>query len=405
MRTRQDLIEEFSTFVQFEGDRFSAWVAEPRLRRSMERTVADGNKSDGNKSDGNRKDSKREGESFWALYWHKVWRGGEGLRVTLAREHLVAYVQEPCYWTALRTAEGFGAGQADCFQMAIAQIDKVLKGFDAQQGFNFKAYAGATLGSLMREGLRLQQEVNICTDWALLRKLSQKRLGEALLNAGLGTDVIAAYTLVWQGFKLLYAPKQETGTRKLPKPDAGTLGAIADYYNGQRQAPAERMTGEAVEKALLASAKAGRAYLYPSLVSMNAPKPGQDAGEWLDDLAETAAGGETDSLLTEMIAGEEEEERRNQWIAIDRVLREAMASLDEEGRSLLRFYYVEHLTQQEMATRLSIQQYTVSRRLTRARDNLLKALATWSQDALHISPTSDVLKGMGGALEEWLGGL
>jgi RNA polymerase sigma factor (sigma-70 family) len=394
MRTRQDLIEEFSTFVQFEGDRFSAWVAEPRLRRSMERTVADSK---------DKKDGKREGESFWALYWHKVWRGGEGLRVTLAREHLVSYVQEPCYWTALRTAEGFGAGQADCFQMAIAQFDKVLKGFDAQQGFNFKAYAGATLGSLMREGLRQQQEVNICTDWALLRKLSQKRLGEALLNAGLGTDVIAAYTLVWQGFKLLYAPKQETGTRKLPKPDAGTLGAIADYYNSQRQA--ERLRAEDVEKALLASAKAGRAYLYPSLVSMNAPKPGQDAGEWLDDLAETAAGGETDSLLAEMIAGEEEAERRNQWTAIDQVLRAAMADLDEEGRSLLRFYYVEHLTQQEMATRLGIQQYTVSRRLTRSRDNLLKALATWSKDVLHISPTSDVLKGMGGALEEWLGAL
>jgi RNA polymerase sigma factor (sigma-70 family) len=394
MRTRQDLIEEFSTFVQFEGDRFSAWVAEPRLRRSMERTVADSQ---------DKKEGKREGESFWALYWHKVWRGGEGLRVRLAREHLVAYVQEPCYWTALRTAEGFGAGQADCFQMAIAQFDKVLKGFDAQQGFNFKAYAGATLGSLMREGLRQQQEVNICTDWALLRKLSQKRLGEALLNAGLGTDVIAAYTLVWQGFKLLYAPKQETGTRKLPKPDAGTLGAIADYYNSQRQA--ERLRAEDVEKALLASAKAGRAYLYPSLVSMNAPKPGQDAGEWLDDLAETAAGGETDSLLAEMIAGEEEAERRNQWTAIDQVLRAAMADLDEEGRSLLRFYYVEHLTQQEMATRLGIQQYTVSRRLTRSRDNLLKALATWSKDVLHISPTSDVLKGMGGALEEWLGAL
>ena len=71
-------------------------------------------------------------------------------------------------------------------------------------------------------------------------------------------------------------------------------------------------------------------------------------------------------------------------------------------QALLQMYYGQALTQQQMAAALAMQQYTVSRRLSRARESLLTALARWSQDSLHISLTLDVLSYTSTVLEEWL---
>jgi RNA polymerase sigma factor (sigma-70 family) len=248
---------------------------------------------------------------------------------------------------------------------------------------------------LIRETLRQRQEVDICTDWGLLRKVSQKRLTEALQNAGLATGAIASYVLAWNCFKLIYVPKQVSASRKLPKPEPETWGAIARLYN-QEQSGAGA-TPEQMEKYLATCAKAARAYLYPNVVSINTPKPGQDSGEFLDDLA-----AQPDSLLMELIAEEESQVRQTQRLQLGQVLWGAIASLDEPSQALVKFYYGEKLTQQEMAARLDMKQYTVSRRLTKARESLLMALAKWSQETLHIPPSTDLIKYTSAALEEWL---
>jgi len=49
-----------------------------------------------------------------------------------------------------------------------------------------------------------------------------------------------------------------------------------------------------------------------------------------------------------------------------------------------------------------MKQYTVSRRLTKSRETLLQALAQWSQQTLHISLTSNVLKNISAVLDELL---
>jgi DNA-binding transcriptional regulator LsrR (DeoR family) len=68
----------------------------------------------------------------------------------------------------------------------------------------------------------------------------------------------------------------------------------------------------------------------------------------------------------------------------------------------LQLYYQEHLTQQQIAKKLEIQQYNVSRRLTKTRETLLRAVVQWGQTHLHISPTSDVMSSISAFLEEWL---
>lgn len=389
MRPRQSLIEHFSAFLQFDADHFKNWVIEPQLRRSIRNCFQ-------------QYPQPETSENFWALYWHRVWQVQPD---SLARGHLAAYVQEVCYWAAQKMTERFAMtqyGLADCFQMAITRLDRVLKGFNSDLGCNFKNYASATLSSLIRESLRQRREIDICSDWALLRKLSQKRLTEALQNAGLSDHAIASYVLAWRCFKTLYTPQQATGTRKLPKPDQNTWEAIAQLYNRENQdqlgPQSPSANPEILEKRLHSCASTARAYLYPNVVSINTPKPGQEGSDFLDHLPDAAQ----TSLLNQMIAEEEAQTRQTQKDQLSSVLSEALVQLDPQAQKMLQLYYQASLTQQQIAKQLGIKQYTVSRRLVKVREALLRKIAEWSQQTLHIMPSLDVLKYTGPILEEWL---
>ena len=390
MLPRQDIVKIFSTFVQFDCDRFNTWATDARLRRSMNQCLT--------------KIDRESSEKFWGLYWHKIWQEKPK---SLAKEHLTAYLQEVCYWSAQKTIAGFDSSQygvADCFQVAIAGIEKVLKGFDRDRGFNLKSYASITFSNLIRELLRQRKEIDICSDWSLLRKLSQKRFTEALSGLGLNNDVIESHILAWNCLKTLYVPDRPSSTRKLTKPDRDTWIAIAELYNKERKTqlttPGESATPESMEQFLLVAVKAARAYLFPNVTSINQPQPGRDSGEIADNLP-----GETDdSLLAEMIVAEEVAARSKQQADIGQFLISTIEALDTEERQLLKLYYALELKQAEIAKQLNTEQYNVSRKLKRVRTSLLKSLACWSKDTMHISLTSDVLNGMSSLLEEWLAG-
>lgn len=389
MHSRQSIIELFSTFVQFESERFSRWTTDPNLRRSMQRCLTAEPQSD-------------TSDEFWVFYWHQVLQVQPA---SLARAHLIAYLQEACYRTAKKTAEGFASNQyslSDFFQIAISRVDTVLKGFNPEQGFTLKNYASLIFRSCIREFLRQRQEVDICTDFALLRKLSQRRLMDSLQQAGLSETTIASYVLAWNCFKTLYVPVTATVTRKLPPPDSGTWEAIAKLYNAERYAQLNPSTpecsAETLEKWLMACAKSARSYLYPTCVSLNAPAPGQDYSEFLDELPQLSQA----SILTEFIDQEAQQLRQAQQAETGAVLIEALHQLDNQAQTLLQLYYGQKLTQQQIAQQLEIKQYTVSRRLNKSREVLLLALAQWSKEKLHISLSLDLIKDMSLPVEEWL---
>jgi hypothetical protein len=124
MRQRTDLIEIFSAFLQFEDDRSQGWAIDPRLNRSMTRSIPL---------------ESRGGEDFWAAYWLKQY--AQQTTVTnpdlrLAIGHLAAYLQETCFWAVNRVMPRVGSIQmklSDCFQAAITDVPKLLAAFDASQ--------------------------------------------------------------------------------------------------------------------------------------------------------------------------------------------------------------------------------------------------------------------------------
>ncbi|MBW4635224.1 MAG: sigma-70 family RNA polymerase sigma factor [Iphinoe sp. HA4291-MV1] len=389
MRSRQGITELFTTFLQFDADRVIGWATDAKLHRNFLNCCQA------------RLSKPENSENFWVYYWYKLWlKQAE----SLARGHLSAYLQEACYWTAHKTVANFSSRQytlSDCFQMVTTCIDKVLKKFKPEMGFNLKNYASAIFSSELKEMLRQQNEVDICTTWRLLRRLTQKRLVESLQNVGLSADTIERYVLAWKCYQSLYAPQQSTGTRQLTRPDDATWDAIAQLYNFQRHtqlsSPGAECSAQTIEQWLLACAKAVRSYLYPNFTSLNAPK-GDDSGEFQDILPQL----QQESFLTEVIAQEQLLERQSQQSQINTTLIAALNELDWEAQNIIKLYYSGGLTQQHIAKQLGVKQYTVSRRLGKAKDSLLLKLATWTKESLHILLNSQVLNYINTVLEEWL---
>lgn len=291
---------------------------------------------------------------------------------------------------------------ADCFQIAIASLSDILKRYSPNHGASLKTYASLVFGNTIRDSLRQQHEADIRTDWGLLRKLSQKRLVESLQQTGLSADAIASYVLAWTCFKTLWTSGDAPATRRLSRPDQATWDAIAQLYNRQRphqlSPTAPQGTPETLERWLLSCAKYVRAYLYPATTSLNLSKSESGAGELQDDLPDRAGA----SPLTDLITQEELQERQTQQAQINEVLTTALTTLNPQIQTLLTLYYGQQLTQQQIAVQLDIKQYTVSRRLSSAKESLLLKLAQWSQETLHISLTSTAVSHMSVVLEEWL---
>ncbi|MGV0027762.1 sigma-70 family RNA polymerase sigma factor [Phormidesmis priestleyi] len=385
MRPREQIIDLFSSFAQFEGDRFRQWISDPKLRRSMQQCLGDNAHS----------------ERVWSGYWYQCWHAQTH---PFAEWHLSAFLQEPCYWATQRTIQrfqGFQYGVADYFQMASAETHKVLRGYNPERGASLRTYAAMALPNLLKDILRQRQDIDICTNWALLRKVSKKRVTEALVQNGLSGAEVDQYRFAWLCFKTLYVQTQLGGLERLPQPDRALWEAISQLYNAKRYQlvlAGTAWSAEQMEKRLSQVARWIRAYLYPAIASLNQPKSGEDATEWQDDLSAP----ESQSLLDELVMREELQQRSTQLAEMHNVLQQALQQLDSQSQTLLRLFYQEGLSQQQLAVQLQMSQPSISRRLKKAEAALLTALTQWIQTQVNEFPNPNQLKDISISLKEWL---
>lgn len=375
MHPRHNITERFSTFLQFEADQVSSWATDPQLRRSIRACLAQLPQSE-------------TSEDFLVAYWYKIWQTQPE---SLAKEHLSAYLQEPCYWAARRITDNFASPQyslSDCFQLAITRVEDVLNRFNPQRGILLKTYATRAFAGLIRDALRQHREAQFCTDWALLHRLSQKRLVESLQTAGLASEIISRYLLGWKSFNAIYVRIRSTETRRLPRFDSSSWEAIAELYNAQRyqQPDLSEPVGSAktLEAWMRICAQSVRSYLYPN--------PAQVPGKSLDRLPSSQP-----EPLARLINREEEQKQAQ----INAVLVGALTMLTLPAQRMLQLYYGKRQSQPQIANQLGLNQATISRHLHAARQSLLRALAQWSQEVLHNSFSSN-RPDLNARLEEWL---
>ncbi|GAB1543499.1 sigma-70 family RNA polymerase sigma factor [Scytonema sp. NUACC21] len=389
MRPRQNIIELFSTFLKFDADKFSSWITDAKLHRSMRACFK-------------QVPEAQTSEEFWAVYWHKQVQKSE--KAELALGHMFAYLQEPCYWSLqkmMRRLQESNGKMPDFFQVAIASVPKILKSCNPDVSGSVKGYATIAFGNIIRDYLRRNRETDLCNNWALLLKVSRKLLTESLQNAGLDATTIESYLLAWTCFESIYLPRKSPQLRQIAPPEPKIWEEIATAYNQRRHQlsfAGRECTQESIERWLTECGNQVRKYLYPSVKSLNAPKPGYEEGELQDELVDSFR----EPMLAELIQHEEQATRLEQKNQINDVLEGAIAKLDSTAQQLLKLYYQQGLTQQQIAKELAVQQYTVSRKLSKIRESLLLTLTRWSQETLHNSVTSDVVKYISTILEEWL---
>jgi RNA polymerase sigma factor (sigma-70 family) len=386
MNPRTSILDLFSTFAYLEGDNFRRWATDGRLRGSIKRCVA-------------ANDDRSEG--LWSVYWFQQWQSQTS---PLAEPHLFAYLQEPCYWISQQMARRMQTSQytlADYFQMTNIDIRRVLNSYELDRGSSLKSYASLLLTNALKDHLRQRQAVDICSDWALLRKWSKKRVREVLDRVGITEPEASQYQLAWFCFKTLYVPNDRTED-KSSNPNPALWQEVADFYHTQRQSqlvvPGATLTPAQIEARLTKLGRWLREYLYPTIDSINRTKPGEDTGEVQDNLSDDTGV----TLLDLAIEREEITQRSTQQLKLQTILTQAVTNLPPELQEILQLFYQQGLSQQELASQLKLSQPTVSRRLKKAEENLLQALLTWIESQLNQFPDPNVLKNISATLREWL---
>jgi len=367
---REEILTSFATLLDFNQLSGPTWVWEARLRRNLQQILH------------RYVDLKRGEEELVLCCLNGQEHEGRG--------HLIAYLQEPGYWAAWNLWTGLQRGNAsqswslvDLFQIAMIQVDLVLKKFNPGFGANLQGYAFQVFKSKIRDALQSHGEMGRSSDWSLLRRTSQTALGSALHRAGYPKSTIQQLVLACRAYQLCYVPDQPQGTRRLEGPNPVTWQAILAFYN---QACGEAQTTvEQLQTSLLNCARALRE-ARPRFMSLDNQEESQPAWAELTTQPNQIEHLEEASLAQE-IAG---------------VLRSALAKLEPTKQELLRLYYQENLTQAQVAQRLKKNQVSVSRGLTQCRGEFIKVLNQWSQRRLNKTIDPNLSKTMGVVVDQWL---
>jgi RNA polymerase sigma factor (sigma-70 family) len=399
MRSRDTNLDQFSTFAFLEGDRVRHWIPEPRLRRNMRKYLLD-----------DQAPGEAVLDNVWAIYWYKIWQIQQENppepkpNMAMAQQHLAAYLQEVCYWTAQKTALRFPQLEftlADYFQINSGETARVLKSFNPQFGSPLKGYASIVLINLLKDHLRQRRAIDVCSDVSLLRKMSHRRITEILTHAGVTATDLEEYRFAWVCFKTILVPGDGpvSETDKGQPSDRSLWTAVADLYNGKRHqqlsAASPEQSAEQLETRLMKVTRWSRAYLYPTVDSLNRAKPGQEQGEIQDSIiADPLA----TTLLDAAIEAETTQERQEQRSQLQATILQALNQLDGMSQEILRLFYQDRLSQQELASNMKMSQPTVSRRLKKAEETLLTKLLA----SVNKRPEPSELRHISIALKECL---
>jgi DNA-directed RNA polymerase specialized sigma subunit len=375
MKRRRDIVELFSTFLQLD-DHYDAlgpgWEKSPRLASNITKII---------------EIEPSAKEEFWAQYWLKE-SIKDSQTKSPAREHLSAYLEEACYWTALKIYQQLAAYQlrrVDCFLMlreVAANPVKLFKNYDYKSS-SVKTYSQFPLKSAVLDEVRKGRELDKYTWPALLRAVTKKRLKESLHKANIKEPKMSQCLLAWQCFRDKYVPTKAAGSKQLQPPDRAQMEAIANHYNQQRNPKESTVIGQEIQKLLELCVQVIQDCSKTSFVSIE------------DCISEPA-------FISENFI-EEQDAVESEYYQVNQVLSKAFADLPEETQTLLNLWYGLGMIQSDLALVFGIaQQYQVSRMVGKHKQILLKTLAEWSQKTWQITLNSQQLDEIGKQLDGWL---
>lgn len=387
MQPRRNVIDKFSAFLILSKES-QTWMRSPKLRRSMERVIKQSDEDS----------NIHFWESFWCNQIHTE-------KSKIATEHLYSYLQETCYWESLKIHRSFPSLNSeveDLFGMTVPHVRNAIQKYNPNVGSRFSSYAAVVVKHGLHEELRKNKEVELSSKWGLLRKITRKKLNEALNASGLSQNTIEQYLLAWKSFKELYIPSEARNTRKLSGPDTETWQTIARDYNSRRMEELPVNTASASSAELTEwmefAADSIRSYLTPVQSSLDKIMTDEGETTLLNLIADEDANPmelAINELDAQLLASNKSE------------LAGALAEIDTDLQQVLELWLGKQVRQTDIAKQLNIEQYQVARKIKKARKEILRKLAERmsklsSEKDVHIQLSSSLLKECGHYLDAWL---
>uniref|UniRef100_B8HYT0 Uncharacterized protein n=1 Tax=Cyanothece sp. (strain PCC 7425 / ATCC 29141) TaxID=395961 RepID=B8HYT0_CYAP4 len=380
MRARHTVQEQFSSFLSIEGEGPQIqyrWITQSNLARAVRaREISDP-------------------EAFALTLLDKLRQSS----CAQSNAHLIAYLQEICYWAARKVQRRLALQWSDleereCFLMAseiLAQPLKLLKTYDPSWGTKLKTYAQHRLELQLGQRLYTMRGWRQSTNWGLLRKVSNRQLKEAVeRHLGVSGQELVAHQLAVNSFKEVYAPIPGQSSRQLAEPTQGQWQMMVQQYN-QSAARLEMASVNVSQFRALISASVQSIRAFSTLPIVE-PPDNFDVEDHRDSGIET------------LIAQEQEQQQQE----LSEILNQSFGQLPLDQQALLLFISGLRIRQQDISQvrqeqfpGFPQQQYQVARKLTKCRKQLYQAFLQ------RLNPnggplTEAQLKQIKPVLDEWL---
>jgi RNA polymerase sigma factor (sigma-70 family) len=390
MIKRFTIVEQFSTFILWEDNRFGHWRSDPRLQRSI--------------SNGLEQNSTLI-SSQWAVFWHNqldTIDQNRSVQTRQSREHLYAYLQEPCYQAAFdiwNTYRNYSKEYAiaDYFQCGVLRFDKLLSGFNSQLSSDLGTYAISFLKWRIADTLRELHKGWGHTSWSLLLYRSKLCVKNALIRYGISGELLEAYLLAWECYVEIYKPARKVRDGSVQKPTTPYWQAIASAYNaiaGIRKEVAD------IEKWISDCGKAVSSYI--SLNSISSDAMNRHEADHLESrLSDESQVEELD--FSSVVDYQQIHQKICRWLKAEiEQLDTSETRLNRNIKEILELYYSQELKQVAIGQQLGINQATVARNLQKIKEILTEKFIRWSAENLNILLKSNDVEVMNKVFEEWL---
>lgn len=373
MKKRENIIEQFSTFLSFvnaNSDNNLVWQTDPELERYIKNLVVT---------------EPQANKEFWARYFLQIIRvSNSQTEISQASErinknkgkfplssssefiagrHLSAYLQEACLWASQKSYQRFKFMRhkyplEEYFQIANAAANppgKLLNNFHVEYlQTNVEGYARTALvrfisNTIYRQDIEAKREK--ISDYGLLKDLSHKELKEALVFHGINQNKIKSHCLAWQCFDEIYQPNQTQLKSRIKSPTPTQIAQITSYYN-QRQ---NQLTfwaiadEEKTQEMLSTCIQAARDYRTKRFLPL-------EEYDNISDICPTPL----DTLIQE-----------ETWQQVQSVVSRLFLNMPEEGQIIFQLWLGLNLTQTEIVAVLNLKypqlqkQYQVARQIAR----------------------------------------
>ncbi|MEZ2232587.1 hypothetical protein [Microcoleus sp.] len=319
---------------------------------------------------------------------------------SLAKYHLLAYVDVACYSAAKSTYEAFQTPEltfADYLQIAkLYMVDRAVElctKFDRTQS-KIETYLSRPLRDAIMSEVRKNEPTQRQSDWGLLRSTSKKGLKSALQNFGISEPKLSHCFLTWQAFLEVYAPVTAGTNQRLPEPRAAQWEAIAQFCTEQQFPHSiQPLTVPEVKALLQICVDALRASTHIQFDSL-------DAENWNLE-SETAEQSEQQASNRQ-----QDMERSDRLQQMTTELASAIVSLSRDFPDARKMLILEHgftgFNQSYIGKEFGIKQYKISRQLTSYKKYLLTSLVKWSQTQANVTFSVKDVDRLSTLLDEWL---